>query len=687
MTRWILAFAVAAALPARASFVLSSAAGVAAILVPADEPRYLRLAANDLVSDVRRITGRTLPVVIRPEACASGCLVLASVATPSSRSIVNSYAPDLVRELAGKPEAFHLRITGNNLLIAGSDPRGTMWGLYDFIEKELGVDPMYFWTGLAPAARTELSWASIDRAAAPPSFRFRGWFINDEDLLTDWRDGGGPRNIDYPYYAQVTAPEVLDRVFESMLRLKFNLVIPASFTDIENPAEERMVQAATRRGLYVSMHHVEPMGVSAFAFANYWKARGKTVEYSYIKNAAAFHEVWRHYAGRWSKYPDVVWQIGLRGIADRPVWLADKSAPTDDAGRGAMISRAMAEQVRIVREVDKRPDPPITTTLWAEGSYLFAGGHLRIPPEVTPVFADNNSGWQWQSDFFNVPREKGRAYGVYYHHAVWGQGPHLVQAVPPSRTHARFREAWGRNGPGSYVIMNVSNVREFALGLAASSQMTWDVARFDPSRFMDEWTAGRFGDQAPAARRAYQRFFDSYVIGEKRGTPDLLDGLALHEGERLVRALVAKKKIERAGDPGEFHSRGFADTRVVGEELPAELLRRLDRQISGLDAALGAASEVQLNGREAAFFRANLLGQAHILRGICRWTAALASTAVARDASDTAGARKHARAALAAFEEIRAGQAMCIVPDWYRGDRKMDLNRAEQLTLKLRDVL
>ena len=58
-------------------------------------------------------------------------------------------------------------------------------------------------------------------------------------------------------------------VVETLLRLKFNLVIPASFLDIENPPEKKLFDAVARRGIYISQHHVEPLGLSHFAFEDF----------------------------------------------------------------------------------------------------------------------------------------------------------------------------------------------------------------------------------------------------------------------------------------------------------------------------------------------------------------------------------------------------------------------------------
>ncbi|MDZ4797927.1 MAG: glycosyl hydrolase 115 family protein [Bryobacteraceae bacterium] len=674
--------------PVSARFVLANKTTAAPVVLSDKEPRHLRIAINDLIEDVRKITGKTLPTAIFPQ---PGSLILASLDTTEGRALIHQLAPHIALELEGKHEGARIVTIGSNLLIAGSDAQGTRHGLYDFIEHDLKVDPMHRWSGIEPAPKPELAWETLDRTLKAPTFRYRGWFLNDEDLLTEWKTGGGPRDIDYPFYQQVVAPEVIDRVLEAMVRLKMNLLIGASFTDLENPAEERIVQQATRRGLNVSMHHVEPMGVSAFAFFNYWRSRGKKLEYSYSSNPEAFHEVWRHYAAKWAKYPGVVWQVGLRGIADRPIWLADKTAPTTDEGRGKLISDAIAAQLKIIREVDHRPALPVTTTLWMEGSYLFRGGHLKIPPEVTVVFTDNGPGWKWLSDFYETPREKDRTYGTYYHHAVWGYGPHLVQAISPQLVHSQMSEAFRRNG-GTYAIFNVSNVREFLPGLAATSDLLWSLDTFKPGAFLQQWCEAR---GMPEAAPIYLQFYDAFVINEKRGTPDLLDGITLHEGERIAGALLTNKNGSlykpRTAEGFDGAARSFSHVRSTGEEPPPQLLKRLEKQLTNLDAVLGAADKLRIDNAAAKqLFESNLVGQARILRGICRWTAALAQTSIALHGNRPADAKRYTQSALEAFEEIRAGQAANTQGqwvDWYRGDRKINLNRALEQTRKLTEVL
>lgn len=685
---------------ARADFELARPGRAATILVPPAEPECVRLAAQDLASDVRKITGQQATFISRLEDCASNCVVIGSW-THSQATLEKLAAGDAaaVREKWETYRVTTQQRTGTSLLlIAGSDERGAMFGLYAFIEQFLGVDPLYFWTDREPQKRSTLAWPRINIVSKEPSFRYRGWFINDEDLLTEWKSGGGKREIDYPFYHQVTAPEVLAHVYEAALRLQYNLIIPASFTDITNPAEERMIADAVRRGLFVSMHHVEPMGVSAFAFQNYWRRKGREVPYSFVSQRAEFEETWRHFASRWAKYaPNVVWQLGLRGIADRPLWVTDPNAPKTDAERGKLISEAMRLQAEIVRSIDPRPRPAMTTTLWMEGAALNRQGHLRFPADVTVVFADNSPGWKWQADFYETKREPERQYGVYYHHALWSSGPHLAQAVSPEKTYELLRLAVERNAH-HYAILNVSNVREFALGVDASARMLREIGTFQPERFLRAWCAARFGKGAAQAELAYRLFLQSYEINSQTGTPLLLDGQALAMGKRFLSEV---DKIAAAGFKGgnlarpqtaEWIRQHIPDMFVGAQDDPRDLLAQLQAQRARLEQAgrAAAAATPKLEGAAKDFFSANLIAQQQVMLGLVKWAEACLQAALAAEAGKRDECGAHLQMALKAFAEIRAGQALAAGgkwTDWYRGDRKMNLPQAEALTQRIAQQL
>ncbi|GAB3180632.1 glycosyl hydrolase 115 family protein [Telluribacter humicola] len=648
----------------------------AVIVLAASEPSCVHLAAADLVQDVQKITGKTLRIV-------------SSVPTQGTFISIST-------QNKGAWEMYDVTSRDGNLYIKGSDERGTMFGIYHFLEEYLRVDPLYFWSDREPEKRTTLSWNRVLLSAGKPTFKYRGWFINDEDLLTEWYPSGGKRNIDYPYYGEVVNPAIMEKVVESLVRCRLNLIIPASFIDIRNPAEAELVKIAARRGVFVSMHHVEPMGVSAFTYFNYWKEKnGDKPLFSFYSNRANLEEVWRVYAREWAEYPNVIWQIGLRGIADRPMWMADPGVPQSDAERGRLISEAMRVQSEIIRQVDTRPQPPVTTTLWAEGSVLNQQGHLVIPKGVTMVFSDNSPGWRMQQDFKDTPRTRDNTYGVYYHHQLWGSGPHLVQIVPPAQTRKVLNEVV-KKGDTTYAIMNVSNLREFVYGIATSAAMMNQFSQERAEDVSKKWFADRFGTSAPAVQRVYDTYFGAFALNSKTGTPILMDGQTnsgatsvLHDlrlqltDPAQYQALQERKKQDT--EEGRWARTALADMRGEALGVPGTL-QQLKKQKQGHQEADRMAKQVlpQLDEASRRFFETNLLTQLTIMLGLENWYESVLEARLALNEGRKEQAQMHLRNALSAFEPIKKAQAQNAAGEkwqhWYRGDKKMNLKAREKLT-------
>lgn len=691
------------------AFELVGPQRTAVVVVPSSEPECVRLAVGDLIGDARKITGKTLSVLPQlPEDGAASVLVI-SLNQPGSAALLEKIAPGFGDGLRGKWESYRVEEVGSRLIIVGSDERGTMFGLYTFIEKYLEVDPLHFWASRPPRPRASLAWDEVKLVSGEPSFKFRGWFINDEDLLTEWKGSGGKRNIDYPYYGQVVPREIMGHIAEALVRSRFNLIIPASFVDIMNPPEAALVEECARRGVFVSQHHVEPLGVSAFSYFNYWKKRGRDLKYSYFSHPAEVREVWRAYAAEWAKHPNVIWQLGLRGIADRPMWMADPATPQSDADRGRLISEAMAAQVKILDEVAPAKPRHLSTTLWAEGSVLNQKNLLTIPAETMVIFADNSPGWKWQEDFYATPRRPENRYGVYYHHALIGSGPHLAQVPSPRQTFECMQVAV-KHGASIYAIFNVSNVREFVLGIAATAKMTWRMADFDPERFLDEWVAARFSKKSTEIANAYRIYFNAWQIHDLQLVPFLMDGQMFSAGNRSLGAMASKlreKKIGAGTVPESLRPRVRAPVRDMEtaretadsfwaslndmhpESTRRERIRRVAAQQAGLELVLlharGAAAALPAD--EARLLNDNLVFQSAIMVQASAWLAHVERAHEALDLGqmpDCIAALKNAEAAFAQIPELAKSYASGEWEGWYRGSKKLNIGAILQRT---RDLL
>jgi hypothetical protein len=653
----------------------------AVIVIDKNENAFVHKAVSDLVSDIRKITGvdieiSDVPVEGKPN------LIIGTI--ESSSRVSERFA-----NLSGKWEWYSLKTEGKNLYIAGSNPRGTMFGIYYFIENYLEVDPLYWWKDIEPVQKEKLAFDKINYTSSEPDFRFRGWFINDEDLMTSFKDGGGTRKLDYPFYHQIVHPDIAERVFEAAVRLRFNLIIPASFIEIFNPAEERLLELAAARGLYLSQHHVEPMGVSAFGYFNYWEQKtGEKPLFSYYSEKEKVIEVWKESAKRWSKYPDVIWQIGLRGIADRPMWMADPGVPQSNEDRAGIISEAMQVQMQILTELLPGQPLEVTTTLWGEGAVFNEMGLLTFPENTTIVFSDNSPGWIMQKDFYETRRDPGINYGIYYHHQLIGGGPHLAQAVPPSKTHEIFSLAREKNSD-YYAIMNVGNVREFVLGIEASRDILENTYDFEPDIWLQKWCTQNFGKSATTIQQAYEEYFKSFATDQEYGTPLLLDGLA--RGRTYNNLSFIRRTLDNipVATPSTNNFRqedafwkSLRSAHPGGGLSYNQWLEIAIHQDSILKIALNIAlAEVEkLSGNQKTFLENNLI--AHILFMQCLTGMVVESThaLVSLQDNDLQGTKKHLESALSKFslyeEAIRLGSREKW-QNWYRGETKINVTRLQ----------
>lgn len=655
------------------AFTLVSPVRKARIVVNESESECIWLAAVDLTNDVKKITGRALDLVRQAKA-QEGDVYIST-------------------ERNGSWESYTVRENAGVLRISGADERGTMFGVYDFIERYLGVDPMSFWSGVPYPSAETLEWEKVEISQYSPAFKFRGWFINDEDLLTSWRPGSGTRDYsDYPYYHDVVNHDTMRAIVEAAVRLRMNLIIPASLINIKNPAERGLVEICARRGLFVSMHHVEPMGVSGFAFEDRWKKRGEERAYSYFRYRNDVESMWREYAAEWAKFPNVIWQIGLRGKGDRAMWITDPTMPKDDVGRAKLISDALERQCEILDEVGvSRTNRHVTTTLWAEGTYFNERGLLKIPENTTVVFADNNCGWKWQDDLLKGARQPGCGYGVYYHHQLIGMGPHLVSLVPAAKTVEMLRLA-RENGADEYAVFNVGNVREFSYGVDATAKMTWNIDSFDAEVWTRRWLSRRVASAVDAWHAALRAHYAALELHPVTGIPCFLDGLMQGQCHRLLDRMEDRlagkplKPVVGWGDDPFWKSISAMRPELGTTE---DTIRRLASQGAAFESAvrLGEAAYAETAEFERPFAKDVLLYPSRLMSDLTDACKAILMADDAYGRGEYSVSRKQLTDAKEHLEHaLKIGRDYCHGKwaDWYRDCRKVSVRRLYEHVCKVR---
>ena len=116
------------------------------IVIPEQSKYAEKFAAEELASYLKEMTGAELQIV--------------TDATPAygREFVIGATSRKLESTLAEKPktiEGFTIESQGNSIYIKGNSPRATLYGVYDFLDKELGVRFLAFDYTYVPKRKLE----------------------------------------------------------------------------------------------------------------------------------------------------------------------------------------------------------------------------------------------------------------------------------------------------------------------------------------------------------------------------------------------------------------------------------------------------------------------------------------------------------------------------------------------------
>jgi hypothetical protein len=490
-------------------FALVSSSGAADVVYAAEDFKVVAIAARDFAADVERVAGRR-PVVRTDVPAVEASAVLAGTLgrSPLIDGLVRAGKLD-VGALRGQWESFVIATVPNplpgvaqGLVVAGSDRRGTAYGLYE-LSQAIGVSPWYWWADVAPAKMAELHVAAGTRRYGPPSVKYRGIFLNDEDWgLQPWAaktfapgEGG-------------IGPKVYAKVFELLLRLKANTLWPAMHgcTKPFNsfPEDARL---ADEYGIVMGSSHAEPMLRNN---VGEWTAPPE--EYNYVTNRTGVLRYWEEHVAANGRF-DNIYTLGMRGIHDSPM-----VGPKTDPERIRTLEQIFADQRALLAKY-VNPDVmqvPQAFTPYKEVLPLYRQG-LQVPDDVTIVWPDDNFGYIRQ---FPTPAEQKRAggFGVYYHISYLGSPMAYLWlcTTPPALIWEEMSKAYD-HGADRIWIVNVGDLKPGEIGAEFFLQMAWDIHRWRRNNlpeFLGEWATRAFGPEQ--AREIAGIMADYYRLNDQR---------------------------------------------------------------------------------------------------------------------------------------------------------------------------
>ena len=279
------------------------------------------------------------------------------------------------------------------LLIVGSDRRGTAYGTFA-VSESIGVSPWYWWADVPPTRHTNLFLASQTINQGPPSVKYRGLFINDEDFgMKPWAS----KTFD-PATGNI-GPKTYAKVFELLLRLRANFCWPAmhpiSHAFNFYPDDKKV---ADDYAIVMGASHCEPMLVNN-AVKSEWDSKVDG-PWNYETNAAGMDKVWDARLQTNGQYENV-YTVGMRGIHDAP--MPGNGTPTEKA---RILEKVIADQREILhnRTGKSANQVPQIFIPYKEVLGIYRTG-MKVPDDITLVWVDDNHGYLRQ---LSNPQEQKR---------------------------------------------------------------------------------------------------------------------------------------------------------------------------------------------------------------------------------------------------------------------------------------
>ena len=430
-----------------------------------EEPKQVLRAINDLRIDIERVTGAGKDGV-RNE---GGQIV---VGTYGSKTIEKLIAKGLLKEqdLMGKWESYVITVTNEpepRLVIAGSDKRGTIYGIYE-VSQRIGVTPWYWWADVPVRQNPQ---ATIDcdyYASGEPTVRYRGIFINDEDWgLKPWAASNYERELGD------IGPKTYARVCELLLRLKANMLAPAMHSCTgafySHPQSKVVCDSF---GIIITTSHCEPLLLNNAASTEWDQLRDG--DWNYKTNRETILQKWDDRLSVASKYENI-YTTAMRGLHDAGL---QGNLPLEE--RVPLITKVIDDQRQLLEKHIGRQASEIPQIFvpYKETMDIYENG-LQVPDDITLVWVDDNYGYMKRVSNPEEQQRKGRA-GVYYHLSYLG-APHdylWLNTTPPVLMYEELKKAYDC-GADHYWLLNVGDIKPMELGIQTFMDMAWNIHAFD----------------------------------------------------------------------------------------------------------------------------------------------------------------------------------------------------------------
>lgn len=443
------------------------------IVTDKNDFKGVHIAVENLKKDLNKVLGRAdLPIVV-------GTVGKSKAIEPFFKKKVLDK-----KQIEGKREKFLITFSNGKLVIAGSDKRGTIYGVYELSE-QLGVSPWYDWADAPVRKQNQVFLKNGVFTDGEPAVRYRGIFLNDEaPCLSGWVD---------QFYGGVYNHEFYARVFELVLRLRGNYMWPAMWNSAFYADDPLNMQTADDMGVMMGTSHHEPMAKAH----KEWTRDKSHGAWNYDTNKEELDQFWKEGVQRMKDTEDVV-TIGMRGNGDEPM---GENADVQ------LLERVVNNQRRLIEEATGKPADK-TPQLWAlykEVQEYYEKG-MRVPDDVILLLCDDNWGNVRVLPELDGNKAEGAfakrhpgGYGLYYHVDYVG-APRNSKWLNVSQVQRMWEQLQltYTYGVDKLWILNVGDLKPMELPIDFWFRMAWNPNQFRPDNlqeYQENFCRQFFGDQ------------------------------------------------------------------------------------------------------------------------------------------------------------------------------------------------
>ncbi|WP_282132847.1 glycosyl hydrolase 115 family protein [Cellulophaga baltica] len=462
---------------------------------------------NDLKKDLSKVVTEDIFILTdEDEVPTSGTIFI--LGTTTSNSILKELAADkkitLSAELPGSRGGIWAKTNLQNgqeaIVIGGSDVEGLQYAIYDYAKEILGIDPVEYWTGKKPSAKSKTAIYNFKaKTIAPPKVPILAYFENDVDELANYR--GKLLEYDWESYTEM---------INSLVRLRYNAI---QFFDMLGRPEfyVRPEYKKLNPDYQIDIEYLDKM-------IDYAKLKGMKIQIDF-ELGYQIHPMDESKAECWATYKEdwiTAWKYYLEKtpLSKTDIYVL---RPRNQVWDWEYKSSCGESKIDVFNEVYEafgalvdqyNPEAIKVAICYSDGMQMFNEG-FNPPKDWTVVWSDHGFG----TFDHEIKDTKGYDFGTYMHAGYWLN--HTVHNPYPNLVEAAMKHMFDTYDADKYCLVNGQNFRPFLLNLEAYSEVCYNPDSFTSDGFYKSWTERYFSTEVAKHAVASMQYLHKAQEGRK----------------------------------------------------------------------------------------------------------------------------------------------------------------------------